>query len=428
MIGRRLRRLRGLVPLLVAGLGASCAGGLTAPPRTAPVAASPTATTSGASPSGTATIPAVTPSRTLTPSRAAIPSPTAASRPTATPCDPLAVIDSWSLSLRAAQLVVVPADETDVAAAAPSIREGAGGVILFGAAAPADLAQQLSDLRAAAPPGAAPLVMTDEEGGGVQRMANLAGSVPWPATMAATMTPDQVRTLAAQTARRLAAAGVTMDLAPVLDLASGPGPDAAHTDGPRSFSPDAVTAENYGLAFAEGLEEGGIIPVVKHFPGEGAATANTDDGPARTPALSELEQNDLLPFEAAIRQGIPAVMIGNAVVPGLGTSPASLSFSVISWLLRQQLGFAGLVMTDALNAEAISALGLTVPEAAVEAVAAGADMVLYNASNPNATFDQVVAALVRAVTAGTIPAASLDTSVERVLGVKGVNVCASPAP
>jgi beta-N-acetylhexosaminidase len=324
--------------------------------------------------------------------------------------------------------VVVPADETDVAAVAPSVEQGAGGVILFGNAAPQDLAQSLATLVTQAPAGWGPLVMTDEEGGGVQRMANLAGSMPWPATMSATMSPAAVRLLAAQVGRRMAAAGVTMDLAPVLDLASGPGPDALHVDGPRSFSPASPTATTYGLAFAEGLEDGGVIPVVKHFPGEGAASANTDDQPASTPPFSEIEQDDLLPFEAAIAAGLPAVMVGNASVPGLSPAPASLSQSVVTGLLRQQLGFTGLVLTDSLSATAISALGIGVPQAAVEAVAAGADMVLYTSTDPNGTFEQVVQALVAAVTAGQIPMSVLDAAVTRVLAVRGAGRCPAPSP
>lgn len=362
-----------------------------------------------------------------TPSAAVTASPTPPP-PTPPPCTNLQAIASWSVEQRAAQLVVVPAQETDVAAVSPSVAAGAGGVILFGSAAPQDLGTQLAALDAGAPAGVDPLVMSDEEGGGVQRMANLAGSLPWPATMAATMTPSQVQQAVAAVARRMLASGVNMDLAPVLDLAAGPGPDAQHTDGPRSFGLSPSVATQYGLAFARGLQSGGVIPVVKHFPGEGAASANTDDAPATTPPLSELEKNDLLPFEAAIRAGLPAVMVGNASVPGLTGTPASLSAAAITGLLRGQLGFHGLVITDALNAKAISALGISVPRAAVEAVAAGADMVLYNSSNPNLTFTQTVQALVAAVSGGTITPSQLDEAVDQVLTLKDVDLCATPSP
>jgi beta-N-acetylhexosaminidase len=367
----------------------------------------------------------------LTPAAVPLPAPSdppalaTSGTPSSAPgCNNVAAISSWSLSRRAAQLVTVPAEETDVAAVGPAVEAGAGGIVLFGSAAPTDLGAQMRALETADGAGPAPLVMTDEEGGGVQRMSNLVGSLPWPATMSATMTPAAVLQLAEGMARGMAAAGVTVDLAPVLDLASGPGPDATRIDGPRSFGPDPQIATTYGLAFAEGLEAGGVIPVIKHFPGEGGATANTDDAPASTPPLATLEAADLLPFEAAISARLPAVMVGDASVPGLTQGPASLSPAVITGLLRNQLGFEGLVLTDALSAPAISDLGIGVPDASVEAVAAGADMVLYNSTTPNVTFRQVVGALTTAVSDGQVPVMTLNTAVMQVLAAKGVNLCA----
>jgi beta-N-acetylhexosaminidase len=343
-------------------------------------------------------------------------------------CTDLQMLSSWSLSRRAAQLVVVPVDETDVAAVAASVQAGAGGVILFGNAAPQNLGTQVQALVAQAPAGLVPLVMTDEEGGGVQRMANLVGSMPWPATAAATMSPEEVREMAERVGRLMVQNGVTMDLAPVLDLASGPGPDALHTDGPRSFGLSPQTATTYGLAFAEGLEAAGVTPVVKHFPGEGQASANTDDGPASTPPLAALEKADLLPFEAAVSAGLPAVMVGNATVPGLSVMPASLSAAVVTGLLRQQLGFQGLVLTDSLSAAAISSLGISVPQAAEEAVAAGADMVLFTSTNADTTFQSVVGELVTAVSTGKLPVTTLNAAVAEVLTAKGVGLCRPPRP
>ena len=185
----------------------------------------------------------------------------------------------------------------------------------------------------------------------------------------------------------------------------------------------ATTAAEYGLAFAQGLEAGGVIPVVKHFPGEGSATANTDDGPANTPPFSTLAAADLLPFETAISGRAPAVMVGNASVPDLSTGPASLSSAVVEGLLRHQLGFDGLVITDSLSAGAIAAQGLDVPTAAVDAVEAGADMILFSSSDPNTTTQQVVSAIVTAASTGGLPLTRLDNAVVQVLETKGVNLC-----
>jgi beta-N-acetylhexosaminidase len=328
------------------------------------------------------------------------------------------------MARRAAQLVFAPADEDNVLAARPMVEAGAGGLLLFGSAAPASLPRQLAALRRHAPGGLAPLVTTDEEGGEIQRMANLVGNLPWPRTMAATMTPAQVRALASRVARRMRAAGITMDLAPVLDLSDSPGPNASFPDGPRSFSVHPAVATTYGLAFAQGLRRGGVIPVLKHFPGLGQAGANTDFGPAALPALPVLARGALRPFRAAIKQGLPAVMVGEASVPGLTHGlPATLSGHAITGVLRRQLGFHGLVLTDSLSTGAIQHAGYGVPRAAVRAIAAGADMVTFDSANPAGTTHAVISSLVAAVRSGRLPEARLDSAVQHVLQVKGRPVC-----
>ena len=363
--------------------------------------------------------------RHTTPATATAPAGRAAA-PSSTPtrCDPAAVLSTWSTARRAAQLVVAPAQENDVLAARPMVEAGVGGLLLFGSAAPADLPRQLAALHRHALGGLPPLVMTDEEGGEIQRMANLVGNLPWPRTMAATMTPGQVRALAAQVGRRMRAAGITMDLAPVLDLSDSPGPNATYPDGPRSFSVHPAVATGYGLAFAHGLQDGGVIPVVKHFPGLGQASANTDFGRATDPPLGTLKAGALLPFEAAIKHGLPAVMVGEVSVPGLTHGqPATLSSAAITGLLRGQLGFHGLVLTDSLSGAAIQQAGYGIPQAAVRAIEAGADMVTFDTSNPPATTNQVISSLVSAVHAGQLPVARLDSAVQHVLQVKGRPVC-----
>ncbi|HWC38005.1 MAG TPA: glycoside hydrolase family 3 N-terminal domain-containing protein [Acidimicrobiales bacterium] len=332
------------------------------------------------------------------------------------------MVSTWPLERRAAQLIVVPADERGVATALPAVRDGVGGVILFGPAAPVGLGQQLAALKAQAPGGIAPFVMTDEEGGGVQRLSNLVGDISWPRAMAASLSTDAVRQLGDVTGRKLVSNGVDMDLAPVLDLDSGPGPDANHTDGPRSFSSDPNVAAAYGIGFAQGLMAGGALPVVKHFPGEGQATANSDYKAASTPPLPALKSAALVPFERAVQASLPAVMVGNAAVPGLSAGPASLSPAAIGNLLRGQLGFRGLVLTDSLSATSIRASGLDVPHAAVQAVAAGADMILYDLSSttdPAAIGSQLVAA----VGSGALPESRLNDAVTHVLAAKKVNLC-----
>ena len=334
------------------------------------------------------------------------------------------MLSTWSLERRAAQLVVVPAEEDDVLAVQPLVAAGAGGIILYGSAAPPALPANLAALGRTAEDGVPPLVMTDEEGGEVQRMANLVGNLPWPRTMAATMTVAHVRALAEQVGRRMRAAGVTMNLAPVLDLSDSPGPDAAHPDGPRSFSSYASVATAYGLAFAQGMLQAGVIPVVKHFPGLGQASYNTDDGPASVPPLSVLEAGALQPFRAAIAAGMPAIMVGNVAIPGLtGSLPASLSERAMTGQLRHQLGFRGLILTDSLSALAVQDAGYTVPQAAALAIEAGADMVLFDTADPAATVDAIIASIVTAVISHQMTVTKLDDAVENVLRAKDVALC-----
>ena len=393
-----LSRLR--VAALVVSLAA--AAGCSVQDAPAPGATRHTAPATATAPAGSAAAPSSTPTR----------------------CDPAAVLSTWSTARRAAQLVVAPAQENDVLAARPMVEAGVGGLLLFGSAAPADLPRQLAALHQHALGGLPPLVMTDEEGGEIQRMANLVGNLPWPRTMAATMTPGQVRALAAQVGRRMRAAGITMDLAPVLDLSDSPGPNATYPDGPRSFSVHPAVATGYGVAFAHGLQDGGVIPVVKHFPGLGQASANTDFGRATDPPLRTLKAGALLPFEAAIKHGLPAVMVGEVSVPGLTHGqPATLSSAAITGLLRGQLGFHGLVLTDSLSGAAIQQAGYDIPQAAVRAIEAGADMVTFDTSNPPATTNEVISHLVSAVHAGQLPVARLDSAVQHVLQVKGRRVC-----
>lgn len=365
----------------------------------------------------------VKPGPTPTPSASLSPS------PSATPCSNQLILATWTIDRLAAQLVAVPVQETDVAAVAAEVSQGVGGVLLFGATAPADLGSALASLESTAPGGIRPFVMTDEEGGGVQRMANLVGSIPWARQMGNTMTPAEIQSLAESVGKAMLQQGVTMDLAPVLDVDGGDGPNATDPDGWRSFSDNATIATSDGLAFAAGLEAASVIPVVKHFPGLGGASGNTDDGPASTLPYTTLVGGGLLPFEAAVSAKLPALMVSNATVPGLSTVPASLSAAVIEGLLVGQLHYQGLILTDSLDALAISDLGLSVAQASVESITAGADMILFSSGDQAQVLASIQAAMVAAVGDGQLSEARLVDAASKVLSAKGVELCPStPLP
>jgi beta-N-acetylhexosaminidase len=353
-----------------------------------------------------------------------------------TTTNPCIDLRTWTDVQLAQQLIAVPSLDFNLPELHSVLASGVGGVLFLGSApAPGDLGAIVGRANASSPAGVGLLLMADEEGGGIQRLRPVVQNVPWPRDMTTSMTPAQVSSLAARLGTEMRAAGVNVDLAPVLDVDSGSGPNASDPDGRRSFGGTATTAAAYGLAFSAGLRRAGIIPVTKHFPGLGGSSGNTDNGPASTQPISGLRATGLQPFRAAIAGGAPAVMVANASVPGLTTRPASVSSAVIQGLLRNELGFRGLVMTDSLSAGAVRAAGYDVPGATVAAVEAGADMVLFGSTLTPADTAQVnpravaatTAAIARAVTAavdgGQLPMARLREAAGRVLALRGAALC-----
>ena len=174
-------------------------------------------------------------------------------------------------------------------------------------------------------------------------------------------------------ARALRASGVNVTLAPVGDVASVPGAALAG----RAFSTDFQAAADAMAESVRGWREGGVAPTAKHFPGLGGAVTNTDDGPATIERTAQqIRDEDLVPFRAAIDAGVPLVMAGHALYPALdGDRIASQSQPIIDGLLRDELGFEGVVITDSTEAAAVQAV-TGVQEAAVRNVRAGVDIVL----------------------------------------------------
>ncbi len=336
------------------------------------------------------------------------------------------IVSSWSLPRLANETVAVSVDAAHVGAMAPAAIAGFGGLLVFGGLAPLGFGPTVARLRAMSPPGTTMLVMTDEEGGGVRRLTNLVGAFPWAQTMGRQLRANQIQSVGERVGRQLLAVGVNVDLAPVVDLdgrAIWPGP--TDPDGLRSFGASPALVASDATAFATGLARAGVLAVVKHFPGLGGATGNTDNAPAATRPWPELRAGALAPYRAAFAAGVSAVMVANARVPGLSAEPASLSPSVMR-VLRESLGFRGLIMTDALSAVAISALGLSVPAAAVLAIGAGADLVLSGPLEPTASLAlarATASALVHAVITGTFTRATLDEAAAEVVAARLTGAC-----
>lgn len=338
-----------------------------------------------------------------------------------------ATVASWTTRQLASETIVVPVDASQVATMVPAARAGYGGLIVFGTVAPAGFVAGLKAVQAVVPHGLSMMVMTDEEGGGVQRLTNLTPSIPWAQTMGRTLTAYQIQALGLRVGRALARAGVNVDLAPVLDVdGRRVGPSAANPDGMRSFSGSPSAAAVDGTAFMTGLALGGVTSVVKHFPGLGGSNGNTDYGPAHTMSWSALQTTGLVAFSYAVGHGATAIMLSNASVPGLTSLPAGISPAVVK-VLRETLGFTGLIVTDSLSAGAMSARHLSVPAAGVAALQAGADQLLFGIPRPPLTSmslsNLVVRAIIAAVTAGTLTRATLATAAAQVLAVRNVVAC-----
>jgi beta-N-acetylhexosaminidase len=254
------------------------------------------------------------------------------------------------------------------------------------------------------------LVAIDDEGGRVQRLEGILPPLPSAAEMGR-LPPEEVEAMAAERAPTMRGLGIDLVFAPVLDLDEGGG------IGDRSFGSDPQLVARQAGAYASGLRDGGLLPVVKHFPGEGRASGDPHDGPITAPALDQLRAAELVVYEALLAEGPVGVMVGHLDVPGLTADgvPASLSPDAIG-LLRASYEFDGLVVTDDLvDMEAVTER-FGIPEAAERALVAGVDLVLLaNGTDVPAVLDR----LVEAVDGGRLPARRVAGALRRVVATSG---------
>jgi beta-N-acetylhexosaminidase len=203
-------------------------------------------------------------------------------------------------------------------------------------------------------------------------------------------------------------------LAPVVDVGTEEGDDAL---GPRAFSNRPGDTAAFAVATVAGYKRAGVIGVAEHFPGLGAATQSPEDGLASVGlSLAQLRKRDLVPFAAAIRADVPAIVISNAAYATDDfVTPATLSKAVSTDLLRGEMGFRGVAIADDLSQPAITT-SMSVADAAVQAVAAGSDMVYISGPAPGQ--EAAYRALLAAVRSGALPKARLDEAVTRVLTLK----------
>lgn len=318
------------------------------------------------------------------------------------------------LERKVAQLLVVGFDGTK---AAPDIERRLRSADLGGVAvraenyeSPGQLARLTADAENAARGAGhvSPLVLAAQEGGEFSAFDDLPPERP----PAALESAAQARSESRKSARALRAVGIDGVLGPVVDIGAEGGPL-----GKRAYSDDADEVSEYGRAALDGLMSGRAFAAPAHFPGLGAAAQSTDDGPASVGLdLPDLRSRDLLPFAAVVAAGAPGILVGNgSYATDDFVTPASLSPAIVIGLLRDELGFEGVAIADDLSSPAVAAVA-SVPDAAVEALAAGADMVYLGATRGDE--DAALIAVQNAVRDGDISKQRLDQAVLRVLTAK----------
>ena len=340
---------------------------------------------------------------------------TTAAPATSTTIDPVAAcIAALPVRQRVSQLVGIAIDGGALASEAQRAADLGVGTVLVQRPTTTGLAEGIAAVKATS--AIAPLVAVDEEGGEVQHLRALLGSIPSQRSMATGQDGTAAAAIVGPHFQAVADLGFDVVFAPVVDVAA---PGGGGPLGDRTFSDDPATVTAYGQVYVDAMQAAGLLPVLKHFPGHGSGEANSHDGPVGTPPIESLRARDLPPFDTLAADGPVGVMVGHLNVPGLsGTTPASISPAAYD-LLRDEIGFEGLAFSDSLSMGAIA--GTIPPEsAAVQSIAAGADVALFvTIANPAGAID----ALEAAVGDGTLPAARVDESVARVLAEKGVDPC-----
>ncbi len=269
------------------------------------------------------------------------------------------------------------------------------------------------------------LISADQEGGVVTR---LKGGTHFPGNMALGAVDDKELTsqIGCLLAEELAAVGINMDLAPVLDVNNNP---ANPVIGVRSYGSDPALVAKHGTAFMQAMQQVGVVATAKHFPGHGDTSTDSHlDLPVIKHARSRLDKVELYPFVQAIKAGIDAIMAAHIYFPTIEKRagiPATLSASVLTDLLREELGFNGVIITDCMEMKAIVDNFGTV-EGAVMTIEAGTDIVLISH-----TYQKQIAAIEKvkeAVKSGRISEKRIDASVERILKLKEKRVGLSKCP
>ncbi len=340
-----------------------------------------------------------------------------------------------TLEEKVSQLFMVGFTGTEpTAAVLELIQRGIGGIIYFArnVESPGQLAAlsgQLQEAATKSPMGLPLFIAIDQEGGIVSRLREGSGFLQMPGNMLLGATGDEglVERVAAGTAGQLRAVGINMNFAPVVDVNNNP---ANPVIGVRSFGDDPELVARLGAAAVRGYQGQGVLATAKHFPGHGDTEIDSHiDLPLISHSRERLQEVELPPFSAAVAAGVAAIMTAHVSFPAFekggqdeaavmvaeATIPATLSEPVLQELLRQEMGFDGLIVTDCMEMLAI-VNGFGTEEAAVRALQAGADLVLV--SHTVALQRGAIDRAVKGAASGEIPMGRIDQAVRRVLEAK----------
>ncbi len=316
------------------------------------------------------------------------------------------------------KLVVAMSGTTPTADLLGRIRRGeVGGVILFGPniVSSSQVAALTRQLHGAAVAGGQPrlLVMVDQEGGAIKRIAWAPPTLS-PPQLGALGSTRRARLQGEATGAALKALGIDVDLAPVADVPATTG-SFLYQQG-RTWSFSATVTAALSDSFATGLEEAGVLPAMKHFPGLGFATVNTDRAVVSIRATKAALAPGLLPYRTAIPHGLPLVMLSNATYAAYDPyAAAGWSPAINTTLLRTTLGFRGVTITDGLDGTA-AARGYTTAHIAERAAKAGTDLLLVTGTE--ATSRGVFASLLAEAQSGGIALGGLQASYARIMALK----------
>ena len=361
-------------------------------------------------------------------SPSAAPSPTANATASATATASDGALAGWSLEEKVGQLMMVGVDATapkDSSTEAVDTHH-VGNIFIAGRTTAGGQATQkvIASFTGKVGPGTTRstpmLVATDQEGGEVQVLSGSGFSEIPSAMDQSTQSRDQLVAAARTWGKELADVGVNMNLAPVVDLVDIPRPTTNEPIGKwgREYGHDAATVSSQAGAFAEGMQASKVIPTYKHFPGLGRVTANTDTSAGVVDSTTNRSTDAAVGvFANAIAAGAQVIMVSSATYTLIDASaPAVFSSKIVTEMLRTEMGFSGVVITDDVSA-AVQVQGVAAGDRAVQAIRAGCDIVLASA-DPTVAAD-MVKAIIAAAQSDPAFAARVDESATRVLALKG---------